>query len=80
MQDRAIEETAFDKPAANNWATSKILSIAHKLGKDEQGAALVEYTVLLGVMLVTVISTVVMVGGWVNAKWSALWAVLQSNQ
>jgi Flp pilus assembly pilin Flp len=34
----------------------------------------------LGVMLVTVISTVVMVGGWVNAKWSALLAVLQSNQ
>jgi pilus assembly protein Flp/PilA len=70
----------MDKSATNNWATKKILAVAHKLGKDEQGAALVEYTVLLGVMLVTVISTVVLVGGWVNAKWSALWAVLQSNQ
>ncbi len=75
-----MEDRAIDKPAANGWATSKILLVAHKLGKDEQGAALVEYTVLLGVMLVTVISTVVMVGGWVNAKWGALWAVLQSNQ
>jgi pilus assembly protein Flp/PilA len=76
----AMEDRTIDKPTANSWATNKILLVAHKLGKDEQGAALVEYTVLLGVMLVTVISTVVMVGGWVNAKWSALWAVLQSNQ
>ncbi len=63
-----------------SWATSKILKAAKKVGKDEQGAALVEYTVLLGVMLVTVISTVVLVGGWVNTKWMALWTVLQSNQ
>jgi pilus assembly protein Flp/PilA len=80
MENRALDGKAIDEPAANHWATNKILLMAHKLGKDEQGAALVEYTVLLGVMLVTVISTVVMVGGWVNAKWSALWAVLQSNQ
>jgi pilus assembly protein Flp/PilA len=80
VRKQAMEDKPIDKPASNNWATNTILSVAHRLGKDEQGAALVEYTVLLGVMLVTVISTVVMVGGWVNAKWSALWAVLQSNQ
>jgi pilus assembly protein Flp/PilA len=65
---------------AKNWAAPKLLQAAKQLGKDEQGAALVEYTVLLGVMLVTVISTVVLVGGWVNTKWTALWTVLQSNQ
>jgi pilus assembly protein Flp/PilA len=65
---------------AHNWAAAKILKVAKKLGKDEEGAALVEYTVLLGVMLVTVISTVVLVGGWVNSKWMTLWTVLQSNQ
>ena len=53
--------------------------LARKLGRDEEGAALVEYTVLLGVMLVAVISTIVLVGGWVNTKWAALWTALQTN-
>jgi len=39
---------------------------------DEHGAALVEYTVLMGIMLVTVISSVIKIGTWVNTKWTAL--------
>jgi pilus assembly protein Flp/PilA len=39
------------------------LRLMEKLQRDEEGAALVEYTVLLGVMLVVVISTIVLVGG-----------------
>jgi pilus assembly protein Flp/PilA len=74
------QDEAAEGAVAQHWATSGILKVAKKLGKDEEGAALVEYTVLLGVMLVTVISTVVLVGGWVNTKWMALWTVLQSNQ
>jgi pilus assembly protein Flp/PilA len=57
----------------------RILQLAKKLGKDEEGAALVEYTVLLGIMLVAVISTIVLVGGWVNTKWASLWTALQGN-
>jgi len=53
--------------------------LAKRLSADEDGAALVEYTVLLGVMLVAVISTIVLVGGWVNTKWTALWTALQGN-
>jgi pilus assembly protein Flp/PilA len=56
-----------------------VLQLAKKLAKDDEGAALVEYTVLLGVMLVAVISTIVLVGGWVNTKWTALWTVLQGS-
>jgi len=55
------------------------LRLAKRLSADEDGAALVEYTVLLGVMLVAVISTIVLVGGWVNTKWTALWTALQGN-
>ena len=55
------------------------LQLMKRLGRDEEGAALVEYTVLLGIMLVAVISTIVLVGGWVNTKWSALWTALQGN-
>jgi pilus assembly protein Flp/PilA len=60
-------------------AMEKALQLAKRLSADEDGAALVEYTVLLGVMLVAVISTIVLVGGWVNTKWSALWTALQGN-
>ncbi len=57
----------------------KIAGSLQKLAKDEEGAALVEYTVLLGIMLVTVVATIGLVGGWVNAKWSALWTALSAN-
>jgi len=43
-----------------------------QLASDEQGAALIEYTVLLGVLLVGVIVTIVLVGGWVNTNWTTL--------
>jgi pilus assembly protein Flp/PilA len=43
-----------------------------KLGRDEEGAALIEYTVLLGILLVAVIATIALVGTWINGKWTAL--------
>jgi pilus assembly protein Flp/PilA len=55
------------------------LRLIKKLANDEEGAALVEYTVLLGVMLVAVIGTIVLVGGWVNTKWTALWTALSGS-
>ena len=57
----------------------RVVQLLKKLGRDEEGAALVEYTVLLGVMLVAVIGTIVLVGGWVNTKWTALWTALSGN-
>ena len=53
--------------------------IFSRLAKDESGAALVEYTVLLGVMLVAVIGTIVLVGGWINTKWTALLSALSGG-
>jgi pilus assembly protein Flp/PilA len=50
-----------------------------RLAKDEEGAALVEYTVLLGIMLVAVITTIGLVGGWMTNKWTALWNALSAN-
>jgi pilus assembly protein Flp/PilA len=54
----------------------KAWKLIRSLGKDEEGAALIEYTVLLGVLVVAVIATIVAVGVWVNGKWSALNAQL----
>ena len=54
----------------------KFLGTLKKLGKDEEGAALVEYTVLLGILLVAVIVTIGTVGTWISTQWTALAAAL----
>ncbi len=55
---------------------SKVMSLIGRLRRDEDGAALIEYTVLLGIMLVAVIATIILVGTWVGGKWTALKAQL----
>jgi pilus assembly protein Flp/PilA len=51
---------------------TKVWNKLRQLGKDEEGAALIEYTVLLGILVVTVIVTIIAVGGWVNNRWTLL--------
>jgi pilus assembly protein Flp/PilA len=51
---------------------TKILAALKKFQKDEEGAALIEYTVLLGILLVAVIATIGLVGTWITNKWTAL--------
>ncbi len=47
-------------------------NLIKQLQKDEEGAALIEYTVLLGILLVAVIVTIGLVGAWINKEWTAL--------
>jgi pilus assembly protein Flp/PilA len=51
---------------------NKFLNLAKRFVADENGAALVEYTVLIGIMLAAVILSIISIGGWVNTKWTAL--------
>ena len=55
---------------------SKVTSFIKKLRRDEDGAALIEYTVLLGILVVAVIGTIVLVGGWVSGQWTTLQGAL----
>ena len=56
---------------------SNALTLVRRLGRDEDGAALIEYTVLLGVLLVAVIaSDRPPWGAWVGGQWTALSAAL----
>jgi pilus assembly protein Flp/PilA len=50
----------------------KPLNLLQKLWRDEDGASLIEYTVLLGILLVAVIATVGLVGTWVSGQWTTL--------
>jgi len=55
---------------------TKALKLIRRLGSDNEGAALIEYTVLLGIMLVAVIATIVLVGTWITGQWTTLQAAL----
>jgi pilus assembly protein Flp/PilA len=62
------------------WLALKTIGApAKRLFGDKKGAALIEYTVLLGILVVAVIATIVAVGGWVNGKWTALNTEIQKN-
>jgi pilus assembly protein Flp/PilA len=43
-----------------------------KFAKNESGAALVEYSLLIGLITVAVVATIVLVGGWVALQWTDL--------
>jgi pilus assembly protein Flp/PilA len=49
----------------------------HRLSKDEEGGSLLEYTVLVGIMLVTVIATIIVVGQWVSLQWRPIVGIFQ---
>jgi pilus assembly protein Flp/PilA len=47
-------------------------NLVRRLAKDEHGAALLEYTVLIGLLIAAVLATIIGVGGWVNGIWTTL--------
>jgi pilus assembly protein Flp/PilA len=51
----------------NNFA-----KLLQRFKRDENGAALVEYTVLLGILLVAVVATIGLVGTWIHNQWVTL--------
>jgi pilus assembly protein Flp/PilA len=55
---------------------SKASTVLNRFKNDEDGAALIEYTVLLGLMLVAVVATIGLVGGWISGQWTTLNAAL----
>jgi pilus assembly protein Flp/PilA len=49
-----------------------IVKLMNQLKSDEDGAALIEYTVLLAILLVAVIAVIAGVGGWISTEWASL--------
>jgi pilus assembly protein Flp/PilA len=54
-----------------------VVNLMKQLKSDEDGAALIEYTVLLAILLVAVIGVISAVGTWINAKWTTLNSTIQ---
>jgi len=57
--------------------TSVTTRIAHFL-RDESGAALLEYTVLIGLILSAVMVAIASIATWVGDKWTTLNSTLSS--
>jgi pilus assembly protein Flp/PilA len=74
-----VPESGSFYPITKEDHMSRVWQLLEKFGHDEEGAALVEYTVLLGIMLVAVITTIGLVGGWMTTKWASLWSALSTN-
>jgi pilus assembly protein Flp/PilA len=47
--------------------------------KDESGASLLEYSILIGLITAGVVATISSVGGWVGDQWEALEGALTSG-
>jgi pilus assembly protein Flp/PilA len=60
-----------DFPQMGDW-DMQLVPLIKRLATDEDGAALLEYTVLLGILLVAVIAVIAAVGGWISKEWTAL--------
>jgi pilus assembly protein Flp/PilA len=53
-------------------AMSRLEQLKDRLNRDESGAALVEYSVLIGLITVGAIASIVLVKDWVAGAWAAL--------
>ena len=51
---------------------SSIIKFLNQLRSDENGASLIEYTVLLAILLVAVIAIIAGVGQWISTEWATL--------
>ena len=50
----------------------KVKNLISQFKSDENGASLIEYTVLLAILLVAVIAVIAGVGKWISTQWASL--------
>jgi pilus assembly protein Flp/PilA len=51
---------------------SSIIKFLNRLRSDENGASLIEYTVLVAIILIAVIAIIAGVGKWISSEWASL--------
>ncbi|MCQ8871816.1 Flp family type IVb pilin [Mesorhizobium sp. LMG17149] len=57
----------------------KLMTMTRQFRDDENGAAMVEYSILIGIIAVASIMTVIAIGGWVNARFTGLCDALEAS-
>ena len=56
-----------------------LANIASRFREEEDGAAMIEYAILVGIISVASIAVVVAIGAWVHTQFNDLCAGLQSG-
>lgn len=56
-----------------------IASLLRALHADDNGAAFIEYTALLGVILAVGLAILAAIGGWINTVWNDLCSQLGTS-
>lgn len=51
---------------------SQIMNIARSLKDDDNGATMVEYSLLIGLITVAVVAIIATVGTWITTQWTTL--------
>jgi pilus assembly protein Flp/PilA len=64
------------KPPKGEIDMKKLMTMTRQFRDDENGAAMVEYSILIGIITVATIAAIVFVGGWVGTQWNNLQAAL----
>ena len=54
----------------------KLMTMTRQFRDDENGAAMVEYSILIGLISAAAIAAIVLVGGYVTNSWAVLTNVL----
>jgi pilus assembly protein Flp/PilA len=57
-------------------AKMQIEKMKDRFTRDEDGAALIEYSILIGLISALAVAGVTAVGGWVQGQWGALQGAL----
>jgi pilus assembly protein Flp/PilA len=55
---------------------TKLMTVARRFHEDEDGAAMVEYSILIGIIAAASIMAIIAIGLWVNARFSGLCTTL----
>jgi pilus assembly protein Flp/PilA len=57
----------------------KLLNISKQFRDDEDGAAMVEYSILIGIIAVAAIGVIIGIGGWVTGRFAGLCAAMDAT-
>lgn len=54
----------------------KLINLAQTFRDSEKGAAMIEYSILIGLIAAAVITAIVAIAVWITNRWTALQAAL----
>lgn len=57
----------------------KLMAMTRQFRDDENGAAMVEYSILLGIIAAASIAAIIAIGGWVSGQFTSLCSTLDGT-